>query len=230
MWSNQYIDLALLISDYVPETTITSTSQSLLFSQPPPLKTNSAIEQWSDAFLIFIYTDHCPADIQGILKYIQIIRNMASHSTHHIVLAYDRDFRKLRAHIDMPWATLHQELFSSVSRQSPVKQSHAFPPTRPSGVRPQPFPKGYCFAYCSNGRSNKANMLGSNAGAMVLSLSSHALLSPSIVPPSLSNDFLSRVLNSVHATRLLQLLQASNYDAALSTARLYLRLSHFLPR
>ena len=101
----------------------------------------------------------------------------------------------------------------------------------PSGVRPQRFPKGYCFAYCSYGRSSNAKCSflhrcptcnGQHALFQCRDngpLSSHALLSPSIAPPSLSNNLLSpasRLLTQVHTARLLHLLPASNYDAVLS--------------
>ena len=43
----------------------------------------------------------------------------------------------------------------SVSRQPSPKQAPV-PPKRQPGVRPPPFPKGYCFAYCSYGRCTNA--------------------------------------------------------------------------
>ena len=112
------------------------------------------IDQWSDAFLIFIaiHTEHCPSDTQDILKYMQIIRTMAANSRTPAFLAYDKDFRKLRAHNSMPWCVIHQELFFSVNSTSPAAQSPVFPQSKHSSGKRQSFPAGYCFMFCSSGR------------------------------------------------------------------------------
>ena len=66
------------------------------------------IEQWSDAFLVYIaiYTEQYPPEVPGILKYMQIFRTIASNSRTSVFLSYDRDVRKLRAHDSMPWSTI----------------------------------------------------------------------------------------------------------------------------
>ena len=65
-------------------------------------------------------------------------------------LAYDRDFRKLRAHNNMPWNVLHQELFFSLTSRADnvpsVQQKMAFP------RRKQPFRAGLFYAFGSTGR------------------------------------------------------------------------------
>ena len=100
IWANQFIELELRVGD--------STAQPIIMLQPATNNTYVEvkqqvtkkivnIDQWSDAFLIFIaiHTEHCPSDTQDILKYMQIIRTMAANSRTPAFLAYDKDFRKL---------------------------------------------------------------------------------------------------------------------------------------
>ena len=64
IWSNQYIDLGLLISEAAHETTYLSSTLSFEQNTTHRIKSINSIEQWCDAFLIFmaIYTEHCPSD------------------------------------------------------------------------------------------------------------------------------------------------------------------------
>ena len=167
IWANQFIDLGLLISEAPHETTYLSSSSPLSFQQNTThrLKTINSIEQWSDAFLIFIaiHTEHCPSDTQDILKYMQLIRTMSRDAPSHVFLAYDRDFRKLRCHFSLPWCLLHQELFYSVSKAAGVQgrqfpnPHHMFLQRRQQVAKRQPFPTGYCFAFCSEGLCSNPN-------------------------------------------------------------------------
>jgi len=160
IWANQFIDLGLLISEAAHETTYLSSSLSFQQNQTHRIKTINSIEQWSDAFLIFIaiHTEHCPSDTQDILKYMQLIRTMSRDAPSRVFLAYDRDFRKLRCHFSLPWCLLHQELFYSVSKAAGVQgrqypnQHRMFPQRRQLMGKLQPFPNGYCFTFCSEGR------------------------------------------------------------------------------
>ena len=63
IWSNLYVDLALLFSDSIPETTFIPTSQSCMHTHSPALESNST-KLWSHTFLVFVgnYTDHSPAN------------------------------------------------------------------------------------------------------------------------------------------------------------------------
>ena len=165
IWSNQYIDLGLLISEAAHETTYLSSTLSFEQNSTHRIKTINSIEQWSDAFLIFmaIYTQHCPSDTQEIMKYMQLIRTMSRDAPSRVFLAYDRDFRKLRTHFTLPWCLLHQELFYSVSKAAGIQgrpfpnQHRAFPQRRQPVAKRQPFPTGYCFAFCSEGHCSNPN-------------------------------------------------------------------------
>ena len=156
IWAKQYVDLEILVGNTTPQTMLVldvDSNNPLVQVKDQVTKKIANIEQWSDAFLVYIaiYTEQYPAEVPGILKYMQIVRTMASNSRTNVFLSYDRDFRKLRAHDSMPWSTLHQELFFSLSQQA-VTQNATFPLRRQPNPKKQSFPAGYCFSFCSFGR------------------------------------------------------------------------------
>ena len=118
IWAGQYIELDLLLGGVVDNPVlifdIRSQQSSVQTREQPQHRINN-IAQWTDAFLVFmaIYTDRFPTEVASILKYVQLMRTMAFTTKSNIFLAYDRDFRKLRAHNNMPWNVLHQGLLFS---------------------------------------------------------------------------------------------------------------------
>lgn len=162
IWAKQFIDLALLLGDPTSQTTVfldVDSSSTVVKVKDHNAKKISTVEQWSDAFLVYtaIYTQRHPAEIQDILKYIQIIRNMASASRPGVFLAYDRDFRKLRAHNSMPWSHLHQELHFTVTRHASTLPTASTPLGRSQLPKKQSFPSGYCFVFCTYGTCKNPN-------------------------------------------------------------------------
>ena len=158
IWAGQYIELDLLLGGVVDNPVlifdIRSQQSSVQTREQPQHRINN-IAQWTDAFLVFmaIYTDRFPTEVASILKYVQLMRTMAFTTKSNICLAYDRDFRKLRAHNNMPWNVLHQELFFSLTSRADyvpsVQQKMGFP------QRKQPFRTGLCHAFGATGRCRK---------------------------------------------------------------------------
>ena len=64
-------------------------------------------------------------------------------------IAYDRDFRKLLAHNNMPWDVIHQELYLALSYRN-QNVSHNPRPTQGNNGK-QPFRGGVCYAFASSG-------------------------------------------------------------------------------
>ena len=120
IWTRQYVDLALLTVDssarYSVELDAGAESSSLHLKEEP-LKKIDTIGSWTDVFLIYmaIYVDRFPSEVSQMLKYMELVRGMASS---RMFLHYDRDFRKLRAANAMNWDVLHQELYLSLSIQA----------------------------------------------------------------------------------------------------------------
>ena len=157
--AKQYVDLEILVGKTTPQMMLVldvDSNNPLVQVKEQVTKTIANIKQWSDAFLVYIaiYTEQYPTEVPGILKYTQIVRTMAPNSRTNVFLSYNRDFRKLRAHDSMPWSTLHQELFFSLSQHA-FTQSTTFPLRRQPNPKKQSFPAGYCFSFCSFGRCKK---------------------------------------------------------------------------
>ena len=119
IWSRQYVDLAMLTGDssarysVVLDAVAESSSWHL---KERSLKKIDTIGSWTDAFLICmaIYVDSFPSEVAQMLKYMQLVRGMASGRS-NMFLHYDRDFRQLRAANAMNWDVLHQVLYLSLS-------------------------------------------------------------------------------------------------------------------
>ena len=158
IWAGQYIELDLLLGGIVDNPVLIfdiRLQQSSVQTREQAQHRITNISQWTDAFLMFmaIYTERFPTEVASILKYVQLMRTMAFTTKSNIFLSYDRDFRKLRAHNNMPWNVLHQELFFSLNSRADhvpsVQQKMGFP------QRKQPFRAGLCYAFGSTGRCRK---------------------------------------------------------------------------
>ena len=114
IWAGQFVELDTLVGEF-------SESPVLIFdtqNRNPSVQMCENVSrrifnvaQWTDAFLVYvaIYTECHPTDVASILKYVQLVRSMAASARNNMFIAYDRDFRKLRAHNNMPWDVIHQE-------------------------------------------------------------------------------------------------------------------------
>ena len=158
IWAGQFVELDSLVGEFTESPILifdVKNQQSSVQMKENVHKRIFNLSQWTDAFLIFIaiYTESHPTEIASILKYMQLVRSMATSSKSNLVLSYDRDFRKLRAHNNMPWNMIHQELFLSLNSRShqvaPVAQSFT--------QRKQSFRGGTCFAFASAGRCRITN-------------------------------------------------------------------------
>ena len=80
IWAKQYVDLELLVGETTYETTFMldpATSKTFV-----NVKDQATPKKFHDAFLVFIAvcTQQHPSETAAILKYLQIIRTMASNS------------------------------------------------------------------------------------------------------------------------------------------------------
>ena len=120
IWAGQFVELGTLVGEF-------SESPVLIFdtkNRNPSVQMRENVSrrifnvaQWTDAFLVYvaIYTECHPTDVASILKYVQLVRSMAASARNNMFIAYDRDFRKLRVHNNMPWDVIHQEFYLALS-------------------------------------------------------------------------------------------------------------------
>ena len=113
IWSNQYIELDLLLSP--PKETVTLTldqSSAIRFAiDEKATKKIDSIHQWTSAFMIYmaVYIEAHINEAPSLLQYMKNIRNMAASIKNGPWLRYDRDFRKNRAVANHPWHAKHQD-------------------------------------------------------------------------------------------------------------------------
>ncbi len=115
----------------------------------------TTIEAWYQAFLIFvsIYTQKYPLEAPALMKYRQIIRDLAARGQNWRF--YDENFRYLRqtqASL-VPWGSIRGELWlrSQYSTKSP-----SVIPANNSKLGTTSVPNGYCFKF-HQGQSCSSN-------------------------------------------------------------------------
>jgi hypothetical protein len=115
------------------------------------------INDWLRAFHIFlsIYTQRYAHETPALMKYCQLVQDLAARD--HNWFYYDENFRFLRQTqaSQVPWATVHWELWLRSQNSSPRRLSNV--PTAQNASRKPPIlsvPRGFCYkfhrgAYCS---------------------------------------------------------------------------------
>jgi len=162
IWRDEYVDLGALLSSTTedPKYAVSVSNDSepgttrLCLEPINKAKRISTIGQWSTAISTFIavYTIKFPASTSALMKYCEIVRDLANRSANW--RWYDEQFRYLRQSnsSDYPWEQVQWELwFQSlpVSQATP-KAAQAFSKGKgPSSS--SPFQKGYCWKYNGGG-------------------------------------------------------------------------------
>ena len=118
IWKNQFIDLATLLPRTYANNTNTNfhlqlSSKAQISLVPNQTRKIYNIEMWTSAFLRFmaIYTERFPIEAPQLLKYAEIVRDLARRSTGLSWYLYDQQFRMLRETVQIPWGRLHTEFW-----------------------------------------------------------------------------------------------------------------------
>ena len=157
IWSNEYLDFGTLLS-FSPHNQKYSlsfassdgetTRPHLTLEPSQPVKKIQTINQWLSAFNIFvaIYSEKLPTDTPKLMKYCEIVRDIAAKPGYW--LYYDEQFRFVRqsAPAQYPWDAIHWELWlKAVTNFRPKTQfSSDKGPLRSSS---QSFPRGTCWRF-----------------------------------------------------------------------------------
>lgn len=159
IWQNEYVDFGALLASGPPNERLSlsltqgtsSPSQPLLTLEPvQSSKKVQSISQWVTAFNTFvaIYVERAPQDAPKLMKYCEVVRDIAFKSGEW--LFYDEQFRFLRqsAPENHPWDQIHWELWLRAMVHSRGKT----PPSRPHDTKPRPFrsrtfPRGTCWTF-----------------------------------------------------------------------------------
>ena len=109
-------------------------------------KKKISIETWTSAFLRFmaVYTEQFPMEAPQLLKYTEIVRDLARRSPGQSWYLYNQQFRMLRETVQISWGRLHTEFWVMASNspaQRPFRNN--FRPSR--NMRYTPLSKGKKF-------------------------------------------------------------------------------------
>ena len=160
IWANEFINFGQLITVTPSEdkfnlsinTSKDSPGQHTFSLEPlQKAKNISTIEAWTSAFQIFvgIYTSRFPAEAPALMKYGEVVRDMADQRANWIY--YDTNFRYLRQQkpADFPWGNIHFELWI---RSQQFSRTNNVPPDVSRTTRGSTYvPIGYCRKYHKGG-------------------------------------------------------------------------------
>lgn len=128
IWKNKYVDMATLLpssQNLQPVQYTLQMDSNSQFTINPTSRTRkiSNIESWTTAFIRFmaVYLVKYPLESQQLLKYMEIVRDLARRRPGLAFLYYDTQFRLLRESIIIPWDRIHTEfwLMACTSLQQP---------------------------------------------------------------------------------------------------------------
>ncbi|XP_052799424.1 uncharacterized protein LOC128231043 [Mya arenaria] len=129
IWTNRFVDFASLLpsttSPATPQYTLQLDNNSNISFQPTSRSRKiTSIDTWTTAFIRFtaIYTAKFPFETAQLMKYAEIVRDIASRRPGLAFLNYDSQFRMLRQSVLLPWDRLHTEfwLMACTSFQQPT--------------------------------------------------------------------------------------------------------------
>ena len=155
IWKGKFIDLASLLLSSMPSAPtqfmlqMDHNSNINLAPSARPRRLNT-IESWTSAFLRFvaIYSVKFPEETPKLIKYAEIVRDLAARRPGSAFLLYDNQFRMLRETIPLPWDQLHTEfwLMASTSMPQPPQSFLSSRQSRPARHRHQ-FLENTCWPY-----------------------------------------------------------------------------------
>lgn len=153
IWANQFINLNILLQQREGPLSLKISTGSVTlqqgFSKP---KTPMSIQQWTDAFVIYmaIYIEKYPEQAPHLLKYCYFIRDMHKMLGDKSWRVYDENFCMLRESSNLPWQKPVEELRVKASAICNFQSQQPFRTN--AGSRPIKF----CYAF-NNGESCSHN-------------------------------------------------------------------------
>lgn len=175
IWRNKFVDMAHLLpsshSHQMPTFSLQVVQHSnLTINQTSQSKKITNVESWTTAFLRFmaVYTTKYPAEFQQLLKYTEIVRDIARRRPGLAFLFYDSQFRMLRETSLMPWDRIHTEYWLMAC--TPLQPTQSFRSTHhpnrshsPSG--PKKFLDKTCWnfnkrTHCQNTKCSQPHICG----------------------------------------------------------------------
>lgn len=163
IWSDQYVDYKhLLPGNHAQQYSVkvgpdNGGSQSLRLYTQQDTRPISNIDTWCTAHNIYtyIYLQKHPNAAPALIKYSEIVRDLAKRFGSQAFSYYDENFRSLRqANPNLRFDTPHHELWIKATTHKPLASINSPQPFRNNKFSNQQtpssqggIPKGYCFNY-----------------------------------------------------------------------------------
>ena len=168
IWENKYIDFAVLLPNTpFPHSNLNQRfslelGQNSKISLVPNTYTKkiNSIEQWTSAFLRFaaIYGLKYPKEMPKLMKYAEIVRDLANRKPGLSWLMYDTQFRCLRQSQHISWDQLHTEFWvmaaATPTFRSQPRQQQPFQGRQSFNQQRSQFLRNTCWTYNKVGRCN----------------------------------------------------------------------------
>ncbi|XP_052793891.1 uncharacterized protein LOC128227416 isoform X2 [Mya arenaria] len=176
IWAHKYIDIASLLpastnQHQSPTFSLHVDNQSNI-SPSHKAKKITTIESWTSAFIRFIavYSHKYPLETSQLMKYMEIVRDIASRRPGLSFAFYDTQFRMARASAPLPWDRLHTEfwLMACTSFNPVSAQTQPFRPFRPgksTSFKVRQFLENTCWNHnkrtgCHNPKCSQPHVCG----------------------------------------------------------------------
>ena len=120
IWRNRFIDLGLLLpsllsaQSHSPQFTLQMDKHSNLSVQSSSrARKITNIDMWTTAFLRFaaVYAVRFPFETPALMKYAELVRELAVRRPGQACFLYDQQFRILRETVLFPWDRMHTEFW-----------------------------------------------------------------------------------------------------------------------
>ena len=171
IWASKYIDFALILPSYnvqpKQQKFTLQLSNDPTFNLVPQTQTRKItyIAQWTSAFLRFVavYSEKFPHEAPQLMKYGEIIRDLAYRRPGLAWYNYDMQFRHLRESVQYRWDMIYYDLWVPSAKytfQGPNRfQSFGRERQQPSQNlqrRNNTFLRNCCWTFNRTGRCNRA--------------------------------------------------------------------------
>ena len=169
IWSNQYIDLAVLLDPSLEINKPKNDFAGLLGDYLPsvPRKTTryiTSLGQWCSAFTVFItiYCQKYPSELPHLFTYMNTVKKLAHRNGSY--LTYDEEFRYLKQSQPLQWNVTHTGLWmecrdnqkNQKNGKDKKQNSNKFQNSDYSVKKPS-HPRGHCFRYHTHGKCDRNN-------------------------------------------------------------------------
>ena len=170
IWSNQYIDLAVLLDPsleiHKPKNELLSQlGEELNLAPKKNARYITSLGQWCSAFTVYItvYCQKFPAQLPHLFTYMNTVKKLSHRNGAY--LTYDEEFRYLRQSQPLQWNVTHPGLWmecrdnpnSSKGQKNGRDKKHNSNRFQNSdyNVKKQSHPTGYCFRYHTYGKCGR---------------------------------------------------------------------------